>query len=459
MYLRLLFLPALALLLPAPALARLNGLAVTGCSTCHTGGRIPTVSVTVDPPLVMPGQQTRIIVKVPSGGPAGLYLHAFNKGMLRELPGQGLRLVTAGEAVHSTPKPGAGGEVTFEMGWTAPMDRGTVNIEVHAVASNGDRAIGGDGYALGRLSLTIGCEGMEFFTDADGDGHGAANAPKTRLCEMQTGYALQGGDCNDFLSYVHPGASERCNDTDDDCDGMVNEGLESAMVYPDRDGDGYGDIAGQMRIGCAASGFAPSRDDCDDGDRMVNPGVKETCNTRDDNCDGRADEGAKAACGLGWCRRAASNCTANDCVPGPPRAEECNSFDDDCDGVADNNASCPEAGKVCAGGRCLAADDAKAQLEAERMAAMADGGAPSGGVDAGAGGSGGGGGGTGGGGGSGGSGSGGAPSTGGTSTGGSGQRTGPPAKACSYGDAGRGAGPAALLLLGLLSLIARRRRS
>jgi hypothetical protein len=54
---------------------------------------------------------------------------------------------------------------------------------------------------------------------------------------------------------------------------MVNEGLESAMVFPDRDGDGYGDIAGQMRIGCTASGFAPSRDDCDDADRMVNPGV------------------------------------------------------------------------------------------------------------------------------------------------------------------------------------------
>jgi MYXO-CTERM domain-containing protein len=454
MYPRLPILPALALLLPAPVFARVNGLAVTGCSTCHTGGRNPTVSVTVDPPLVMPGQQARIIVKVPSGGPAGLYLHAYNKGVLRELPGQGLRLVTPGEAVHSNPKPGAGGEVTFEIGWTAPSERGTVNIDVHAVASNGDRAIGGDGYAPGRLSLTIGCEGMEFFTDADGDGFGAANAPKTRLCEMQTGYALQPGDCNDFLSYVHPGASERCNDTDDDCDGMVNEGLESAMVFPDRDGDGYGDIAGQMRIGCTASGFAPSRDDCDDADRMVNPGVKEVCNTRDDNCDGRSDEGAKATCGLGWCRRAASNCTANDCVPGTPRAEECNSFDDDCDGVADNNASCPEAGKVCAGGRCLAADDAKAQLEAERMAAMADGGAPpGGGADAGAGGSGGSG---SGGSGSGGGGTSGSTSMGGSSTGGSGERTGPPAKACSYGD-GRSGSPAILLVLGLTALAVRRR--
>ena len=306
MYFRLLLVPALALLLPATASARLNGLAVTGCSTCHTGGRIPTVSVTVDPPLVMPGQQVRIIVKVPSPGPGGLYLHAYNKGVLRELPGQGLRLVTPGEAVHSNPKAGAGGEVTFEVGWTAPTERGTVNIDVHAVASNGDRAIGGDGYAPGRLSLTIGCDGMEFFTDADGDGFGSASAPKTRLCEMQTGYALKPGDCNDYLSYVYPGANERCNESDDDCDGMVNEGLESAMVYPDRDGDGYGDIGGQMRIGCTASGFAPSRDDCDDGDRMVNPGVKETCNTRDDNCDGRTDEGAKATCGLGWCRRAAS---------------------------------------------------------------------------------------------------------------------------------------------------------
>ena len=377
--------------------------------------------------------------------------------------------MTPGEAVHSTPKPGAGGEVTFEIDWTAPTERGTVNIDVHAVASNGDRAIGGDGYAAGRLSLTIGCEGMEFFTDADGDGYGNAASPKTRLCEMQTGYALQAGDCNDYLTYVHPGASERCNESDDDCDGMINEGLESAMVYPDRDGDGFGDIGGQMRIGCAASGFAPSRDDCDDADRMVNPGVKEVCNTRDDNCDGRSDEGAKATCGLGWCRRAASNCTANDCVPGTPRAEECNSFDDDCDGVADNNASCPEAGKVCAGGRCLAADDAKAQLEAERMAAMADGGAPpGGGADAGSGTGGSGSGAGGSGNGTGGSGSG--TSSGGSGAGGSGGRSGPPAKACNYaggeaggpgGHSGDGLSMLVLLLVGrvVFRLRSERRRA
>ena len=89
MYYRLLLLPALVLLLPSTAFARLNGLAVTGCSTCHTGGRNPTVSVTVNPPLVMPGQQARIIVKVPSPGPVGMYLHAYNKGVLREVGGRG----------------------------------------------------------------------------------------------------------------------------------------------------------------------------------------------------------------------------------------------------------------------------------------------------------------------------------------------------------------------------------
>jgi len=47
-------------------------------------------------------------------------------------------------------------------------------------------------------------------TDADGDGY----------CSEASG----GSDCNDSNPNVHPGASEICDDLDNDCDGLVDEG-------------------------------------------------------------------------------------------------------------------------------------------------------------------------------------------------------------------------------------------
>ena len=52
-------------------------------------------------------------------------------------------------------------------------------------------------------------------TDADTDGYYAASACGTAL------------DCNDNDSSIHPGASESCNEKDDDCDGQIDEGCLS----------------------------------------------------------------------------------------------------------------------------------------------------------------------------------------------------------------------------------------
>ena len=47
-----------------------------------------------------------------------------------------------------------------------------------------------------------------------------------------------------------------------------------------------------------------------DTDRTIHPGAKEMCNYKDDNCNGRVDEGVRASCGVGWCRREAASCSA-----------------------------------------------------------------------------------------------------------------------------------------------------
>ena len=54
-------------------------------------------------------------------------------------------------------------------------------------------------------------------TDADGDGFVAAP---------------DGTDCDDAVATTFPGAPERCNGRDDDCDGVVDDGLDVGLACP-----------------------------------------------------------------------------------------------------------------------------------------------------------------------------------------------------------------------------------
>ncbi|MFN7143360.1 MAG: MopE-related protein [Myxococcota bacterium] len=108
-------------------------------------------------------------------------------------------------------------------------------------------------------------------------------------------------DCDDALPGIHPGAAERCNGSDDDCDGVVDDHAEDGTVgWLDMDGDGWGDSA-TRDLFCTDFGddrpFATLEGDCDDGDARVHPFGFETCaNPADEDCDGTANDAAAFGC-------------------------------------------------------------------------------------------------------------------------------------------------------------------
>jgi hypothetical protein len=350
------------------AWAKANGFPADSCSGCHRGGESFKPKVTADPAKIDPGGTTTITVSIP-GSYGGFYLNSNMKGVFTEIPGEGARKVSDTGMTHNAPKPGNGGTVTFKMKWTAPKDGpGGVDFDVAAVSANGNGASSGDGEGFGRLNFSFGCDGVDVYLDQDGDGFGLTDLRgPTRQCELKPGWTTKPGDCNDYDKNANPMGTEICNLYDDDCDGMVNEGLENVMVYKDEDGDGHGARFNAVtQVGCGTGlGWSSLRDDCDDTDRTIHPGAKELCNYKDDNCNGRTDEGVRASCGVGWCRREAASCEANaTCIPNQPRAEICNGFDDDCDDVIDNGAPC-DGGNVCYKGTCMNKDSAAAMAAAE----------------------------------------------------------------------------------------------
>ena len=204
-------------------------------------------------------------------------------------------------------------------------------------------------------------DGLEIFTyyvDADGDTYGDANNPKdTCALAAPMGYSANNMDCDDTNPEINPDAIEVCDNTDNNCSGFIDDGLEIFTYYVDADGDTYGD-ANNPKDTCALAapmGYSANNMDCDDTNPEINPDAIEVCDNTDNNCSGFIDDGLEiftyyadtdedtygdAAVVLDTCALAAPtgwvtndlDCDDTDAAVNPDAIEVCDGKDNNCDG-------------------------------------------------------------------------------------------------------------------------------
>jgi hypothetical protein len=136
-------------------------------------------------------------------------------------------------------------------------------------------------------------EGLSFvnyYNDNDGDGQGTGNA--INACTSPgASFVTATGDCNDNNSTINSNAVEVCDNVDNNCNALVDDGIAFVNYYFDNDGDGQG--AGVVINACVSPGlnYVTMNGDCDDNNASINSNAVEICNGLDNDCDGQIANG------------------------------------------------------------------------------------------------------------------------------------------------------------------------
>ena len=253
-----------------------------------------------------------------------------------------------------------------------------------AVSGNRNGGSGGDARGLRTHQPVVRLRGRSTpsWTRTATAGASPIRAAASASASCRRLYSLKPGDCNDYDKNANPMGREICNLYDDDCDGMINEGLDTETVYRDMDRDGHGGRFGDGADGLrhraasasrprATTATTPTRRSSRRRWRSATGG---TTTATTGSTTARGPPAASAGAG-GW-RPAARPTPAS---PGPPRAEVCNAFDDDCDDVIDNGDNLCMGGMVCHKGLCLTKEEAAEAEARDPTPPPPDGGAAAGG--------------------------------------------------------------------------------
>ena len=207
-------------------------------------------------------------------------------------------------------------------------------------------------------ALTVGCTDKD---EGEASSTGTTTIPVTGNDADSDGYTSD-VDCDDTNAAIYPGASEICNDKDDDCDGDIDEDvLEPITWAADADEDGFTDATDTVASCTPPDGYTtPSEDsDCDDTNPDIHPDADEYCDGIDNDCDTEVDEDAIDATawhddadGDGYgdpstsvraCDPASgqvadgTDCDDEDDTLNPGADEVCDELDNDCDASVDED--------------------------------------------------------------------------------------------------------------------------
>ena len=177
-----------------------------------------------------------------------------------------------------------------------------------------------------------------WYLDSDGDGYGSDVVVPIESCEPRVGRVTRGGDCDDGVATIRPGAGELCDAVDNDCDGTANEGfmLGSACTGMGECGAGTVECLDMDTTVCST-----------DVGGSASAATTETCDALDNDCDGDTDEDVlvgEACPALGECGAGVTECSAAGSIVCSTQAggsasqateELCDGVDNDCDGPTD----------------------------------------------------------------------------------------------------------------------------
>ncbi len=66
-----------------------------------------------------------------------------------------------------------------------------------------------------------------YYLDADGDGYGDPNVFDRALSQPE-GWVLDTSDCDDNDATINPDGTDVCNNSDDDCNGQVDDNADAS---------------------------------------------------------------------------------------------------------------------------------------------------------------------------------------------------------------------------------------